>query len=117
MKTSSSGTMATVTFPDINMAEIFGMVLKGYIKVEKKGIYTFSTKSNDGSMFYVHNKLVANNDGSHGVRKRLGQIILAPGFHPVKVIYFQMGGGKTLEDFVESPGIKKHQITPEELFH
>ena len=114
---TSSGSVDRMILPKIELAELFGLKMRGYVKVRKAGIYTFSTNSNDGSMLYVHNELIVNNDGGHGKRERHGQIALSAGYHPIELVYFQMGGGKHLQVFVEGPGTEKHEITSAELFH
>jgi hypothetical protein len=116
-KSTDTGIVPSFKFPDFEFPGIFGMVMEGYIKVSTKGIYTLSTNTNDGSMLYVHGELVVNNDGGHSARERFGQVALKPGYHPIKLEYFQMGGGKLLEVFVEGPGLEKHQLTPNELYH
>jgi len=114
---TSSGKVAAMEFPKIELSELFGIKMRGYVKVPKAGIYTFSTNSNDGSMLYVHNELIVNNDGGHGNRERYGQISLTAGYHPIELVYFQMGGGKHLEVSMEGPGIEKHQITDKEFYY
>ncbi len=113
---TSSGEVEAMIFPEMELAELFGLKMSGYIKVSKAGIYTFYTNSNDGSMLYVHNELIVNNDGGHGNRERYGQIALSAGYHPIELVYFQMGGGKHLEVTMEGPGMVKHEIKSEELF-
>ena len=114
---TSSGTVSTIGFPDLELPGIFGLILRGYIKVPTKGIYTLSTISNDGSMLYVYDELVVDNDGGHGPRERFGQVALEPGYHPIRLEYFQLGGGKLLEAYIEGPGLEKHQLKAQELFH
>ncbi|MDR9447529.1 MAG: PA14 domain-containing protein, partial [Balneolaceae bacterium] len=51
----------------------------GYLHVQEEGVYTFSTRSDDGSRLYIHDDLVVENGGSHSIRVRTGQIALKPG--------------------------------------
>ena len=116
-KKTSTGSVSTIRFPDVELPGLFGLIFKGCINVPAKGIYTFSTNSNDGSMLYVHDELVVNNDGGHTARERFGQVALGPGYHPIRLEYIQIGGGKLLEVYVEGPGVDRHQIKPQELFY
>ncbi len=114
---TSTGSVSTIRFPDVELPGLFGLIFRGYIKVSTKGIYTFSTNSNDGTMLYVHDELIVNNDGGHAARERSGQVALGPGYHPIRLEYIQIGGGKLLEVYVEGPGVDKHQIKPQEMFY
>jgi hypothetical protein len=116
-KSTQSGSVASFKFPDLEYPGIFGLVVEGYIKVPVKGIYTLSTNTNDGSILYVHGERIVDNDGGHGARERKGQVALKPGFHPLRLEYFQMGGGKLLEVFIEGPEMEKHQFLTQELYH
>ena len=52
---------------------------RGQITIAQRGDYIFKTSSDDGSMIYIDNNLVVNNDGDHGRRDRQGTVTLAPG--------------------------------------
>ena len=110
-----TGIVKSMTYPDVDLPLKFGLILTGYLHVKKTGVYSFSTITNDGSMLYVHDQLVVSNDGPHGARERSGQIALAPGYHPVRLEYIQIGGSRHLEAFIEGPGISKREILSSEL--
>jgi hypothetical protein len=57
--------------------------------VEKPGVYTFRLLSDDGSMLYIDDQAVVNNDGSHVPVMREGPVTLAGGIHSIRVSYFQ----------------------------
>ncbi|HOH31014.1 MAG TPA: DUF4838 domain-containing protein, partial [Candidatus Hydrogenedentes bacterium] len=46
-------------------ASAYALVYEGYIRIPADGIYTFSTRSNDGSRLYIGDTLVVDNDGLH----------------------------------------------------
>lgn len=77
--------------------DTFGVVYEGYVKVDVDGVYTFTTTSDDGSLLYVGNQLVVNNDGPHGPEMVSGQIPLKKGWHKIKIAYFDGGGGFVLK--------------------
>lgn len=70
-----------------------GLVYSGYIKIDKKDIYTFYLGSDDGSMLYIGDEVVIDNDGPHGPITLSGQKALDVGYHPIKVYYFDMNNG------------------------
>ena len=97
--------------------EFFGLRYTGYIKVPKDGVYTFYTSSDDGSRLYIADELVVDNDGLHGAQEAHGRIALTAGMHPLTVDYFQRAGGAVLDVFYSGPGIDKHVVKDDVLFH
>jgi len=95
----------------------FAFEFTGYIKVEKDGIYTFFTDSDDGSMLYIDDEEIVNNDGDHGSVEKNGKAALKKGYHKIKVLYFDSGGGNSLKVSVQPEGGKKEVIPTALLFH
>ncbi len=93
-----------------------GFEFTGYVKVEKDGIYTFYTESDDGSCLYVNDKLVVNNDGFHGMREYAGQIALKAGLHPIRVPFFEGGIEEGLIVRYSGPGLEKQEIPAKALY-
>jgi alpha-L-rhamnosidase len=113
LKPVSNGTVYNFGLEHIHFnAEEFALQFTGFIKIEKAGEYIFYSRTNDGSLLYVNHKLVVNNDGPHGPDERQGEIYLKPGLLPIKLEYFQAGGGMFLEVYYKSPDIEKQQIPP-----
>ncbi|GKT29292.1 Beta-hexosaminidase like protein [Aduncisulcus paluster] len=81
-----------------------GLVLTGYINVAEKDIYTFKLLSDDGSILYIDNEEVINNDGAHSSREVAGMKALDKGLHPIKVLYFDSNGGKLQLTVLNSKG-------------
>ncbi len=96
--------------------EYYGLIFSGYVEVPGDGIYTFSTKSNDGSRLYVHDRMVVNNDGMHWPKEEYGSIALAKGVHPLRLEFFQAGGGSFLAVFWQGPDLEKQELTGDRLF-
>ncbi len=94
----------------------FGLVFNGFIHIDKPGKYHFFTLSNDGSCLYLKNRLVVNNDGGHGPVEKTGAIFLKNGTYPIRVTYFQAGGGMFLKVSYEGPEITKQEIPANILF-
>ncbi|MCI4648162.1 PA14 domain-containing protein [Phaeodactylibacter sp.] len=95
----------------------FAFSFDGYIEVPTDGIYTFYTRSDDGSQLFIQDKLVVDNNGSHSAQVRFGNIALRKGLHPIRVTYFEDFLGETLEIGYEGDGIDRRKVPFSELFH
>ncbi|MFT2008230.1 alkaline phosphatase family protein [Pontibacter sp. 13R65] len=94
----------------------FGLVYEGFLEIDRDGEYTFYAHSDDGSKVYLNDEEVVDNDGSHGVRERIGKITLKKGRNPIRVEFFNGGGGYWLDVFYKGPGIAKQIIPADKLF-
>lgn len=81
----------------------FVVELRGFFHAGRAGRYTFLTTSDDGSRLFVGDTLVVDNDGVHPEQTREGRIELAAGVHPLRVEYFEAGGGEELDVEVIPP--------------
>ncbi len=88
----------------------FALLFQGFIEIKTKGLYTFYTRSNDGSQLFINDKLIVDNDNEHGVEEKQGRIYLEKGKHLIKVTYFQSGGSTELQALYQGPGVKKQEI-------
>ncbi len=95
----------------------FGLKFIGYIQIPKNGIYTFYTTSDDGSVLYINDKMVVDNDGKHGMQEKNGEVALKSGYHKFLVSYFEGGGGKGLKVEMHGSSIEKSEISSSLLFH
>lgn len=96
--------------------EHFAVVYSGFLHVAADGLYEFFTSSDDGSRLYLHDRLVVENDGLHGMTERSGVIGLRAGYHPFRVEYFNATGASGLEVRWRPPGTTKGQIPGSALF-
>lgn len=86
-------------FPRIDKAmknDHFGYIFEGYIYIPETDVYEFQTRSDDGSMLYINNIEIVNNDGSHAMITASGKIALQKGFHSYKLYYFEDYEGEHL---------------------
>ncbi|MDH8700912.1 hexosaminidase [Dysgonomonadaceae bacterium PH5-43] len=70
-----------------------GLVYTGYIEIPSDDIYTFHLGSDDGSVLYIGDEIVVDNDGPHSPRTLSAQIAMGKGLHPIKLYYFDMNNG------------------------
>jgi len=96
--------------------ENFGLIFTGYINVPADGMYSFYTKSDDGSVVFIDGQRVVNNDGPHGASVMTGKVALKSGFHSYRLLYTQGAADAELEAGIEGPGVKL-QVIPKEWFY
>jgi cytochrome c len=75
------------------LTDNFGIIAEGYLKVPKDNTYTFRTISDDGSVLYIGDQKIVDNDGLHGDEPKDGDVALKAGLHPFRLEYFEAGGG------------------------
>ena len=68
-------------------ASNYGIRYTGYLWVGADGQYTFTTNSDDGSLLYLDERLVLNNDGAHPATERSGTLHLYAGLHRFELLY------------------------------
>lgn len=115
LKSYSHGNVSKPGFPEELPEGPYGLVERGYIQIERAGIYRFYTFSDDGSVLIVRGQEVVNNDGLHGGREASGEIALGQGWHPFELRYFQAGGGSILELEYSGPDLEKQSIEEDNL--
>jgi len=71
---------------------VFSATWRGALIALHDDIYTFGTRSDDGSWVYVDGALVVENPGRHEARIATGTIRLSRGVHAIFIKYFQGGG-------------------------
>jgi len=114
---TASGVADIISTKNKKRTDKFAFEFSGYIKVDKDGIYTFFTDSDDGSMLYIDDEEIVNNDGDHGSVEKNGRAALKKGYHKIKVLYFDSGGGNALKVSMHAEGGEKKEIPASILFH
>jgi hypothetical protein len=89
---------------------------RGHVRVPVEGGYTFETLSDDGSLLYIDQELVVDNDGDHGPQARRGVVALTAGFHAITILYYERGGGAELQvRWSPAPGVTLVPLTSDVL--
>lgn len=110
---AETGTVANFDISVRNRDDQFVFSFDGFIDITEAGTYTFYTASDDGSMLYIDGNLVVNNDGLHGVVEQSGNYTFAnTGRYPIKVTFFENGGGEYLQVQYDPPGAAGKQLIP-----
>jgi predicted phosphodiesterase len=104
-------TTTVITIEDLrDQDDYFAFEFEGFIEITEAGRYTFFTNSDDGSKLFIHGQEIVNNDGTHGMREREGEVMLLEGLHPIKIQHFENGGGEGLEVTYKGPGFEQMEI-------
>lgn len=74
----------------------FAIVAEGYLYVPKSNNYVIRLISDDGSRFLLDGEEIIVHDGTHGATPRDGEVLLAKGYHPFRLEYFNRSGGRAL---------------------
>lgn len=100
-----------------NRDENYALEFRGFIDVQVAGLYHFFTVSDDGSLLFIGDEKVVDNDGLHGATECQGSIALAPGRHAIRVSFFQASADQYLEVLYEGPELPKQRIPSSCLTH
>lgn len=105
-----NGILPEPSIKGARQADHFGFIFSGLINVPEDGVYTFQTKSDDGSVLYIDHELVVNNDGSHAAIPATGLIALKKGMHAYELYYFEDYEGEELSWGWKTPS--SDEVTP-----
>ena len=94
-----------------------GMVWRGYVKIPQTQGYQFWLESDDGSMLYLDGDLIVNNDGDHGMIEKSGTAFLAEGWHNIRIVYYNNGGGAGLRVWYAPIGGARQKIEGDFIWH
>lgn len=95
-KIKGKGIMPEPSIKNASQEDHFGYIFEGLIQVPEEGIYTFYTRSDDGSVLYIDGEKIVDNDASHAAISATGRIALQKGFHTYKLLYFEDYEGEEL---------------------
>jgi alpha-L-fucosidase len=113
----SIGIVDVISVAKKQRADKFAFEFSGYIRIDKDAVYDFFTASDDGSKLFIDEEEVVDNDGDHGTVEKSGRTALKKGYHKIKVLYFDSGGGNELKIFIQAPGSEKKELAAGMLFH
>ncbi len=111
------GTVNNFNLNNKNRKSIFGFIYTGYIDIKTTGLYDFYTASDDGSLLYIDEQLIVDNNGDHGMEEKNDKVVLEKGLHRIKVIYFDSAGDNGLKVSYNLSRQPKMEIPATVLFH
>jgi len=91
--------------------------VSGFLNIDVPGKYVFKLRSDDGSILWIDETMVANDDGLHSANTTaMGALDLIRGEHPFLIRHFQNYGDSQLTLEWEPPGAKDFSVVPEKIF-
>jgi hypothetical protein len=115
-KLVSTGTCDQIGLSVAKIPDHYGLIFSGYVYAPVDGIYTFSTRSDDGSVLKIDGKIIVDNDSSHAEIRAIGRIALKKGFHPYELLYFEDYEGEALSMSWIVPGSEEKTIDSKFLY-
>ncbi len=107
----------TLGLPKDRPADQFGLIFEGFINAPTDGIYTFSLRSDDGSLLRLHGEILIDRDDGASWEWCQGRVPLAAGWHPIRLEYFEISGEERLQLRWAGPGFAEENIPAERLAH
>lgn len=108
----ASGIQPDFSIKSAKQEDHFAFIFTGLIEMPEDGIYTLLTSSDDGSVLYIDDKMVVNNDGSHAAIPSTGTVALKKGLHSYKLYYFEDYEGEGLTVAWKLPSAEKFAPIP-----
>jgi hypothetical protein len=94
-------------------ADTFSVRWTGQVEAPASGSYTFFTASDDGIRLWVNGQLLVDNWTDHAPVENSGVLSLSAGQKvPIKIEYYENGGGAVAKLLWSGPGIPK-QVVPQ----
>ncbi|MEE6273327.1 family 16 glycoside hydrolase, partial [Georgenia sp. MJ206] len=97
---------------DFGAADNFITHVTANLDVPADGNYVFRLTSDDGSLLYIDDELLIDNDGLHGEEAVDGTVSLTEGHHVLRVEFFEAGGGQILRLEWQPPGASGFEVVP-----
>ncbi|MDF9829376.1 GH92 family glycosyl hydrolase [Parabacteroides sp. PF5-6] len=109
----AQGIMPSPSIESARQEDHFAFIFTGYLWAPEDGIYEFMTRSDDGSVLYINDKKIVDNDGSHAAIMANGRIALKKGYHTYKLMYFEDYEGEHLSWGWKTPSSSAFEAIPE----
>ena len=112
-----SGIVDHISIDKKRRADKFAFQFDGKLYINKDGIYSFYTASDDGSKLWIDGVEIVDNDGDHGTVEKSGRAALRKEYHIIKVSYFDSGGDNSIKVMIQVEGGVESEIQSSILFH
>lgn len=78
-----------IPFPGVDRDQLYGMILHSIMTIPEEGCYEFTLSSDDGSILWINDVEIVNNDGYHGMKTQVDSAYLNRGEYPLRILYYQ----------------------------
>lgn len=113
-RSAGRGTMPEPSIAAVAQPDHFGYVFEGLIRIPQRGVWSFCTRSDDGSVLYIGDRKVVDNDGSHAAVTATGRVALEEGLYPFRLLYFEDYEGEEFSWGWQSPDSDSFAPVPSE---
>ena len=110
----SRGVMAEPSIAEAPQEDHFAYIFEGYVRIPQRGVWEFSTRSDDGSVLLIDGHRVVDNDTSHAAVTATGRVALDEGLHAFRLLYFEDYEGQELSWGWKAPGETEFAPIPAE---
>jgi hypothetical protein len=95
----------------------FSVEWSGWLRIDRDGQYTFSTRTDDGSTLEIDGHVVVDNGGVHRPTRQTATITMTPGLHQIRLRFMQVAGTYEFYASWTPPGEKDESAIPtQQLF-
>ena len=95
----------------------FSVEWSGWLRIDREGQYTFSTRTDDASTVEIDGHVVVDNGGVHRATRRTATIAMTPGMHQIRLRFLQATGVYEFYASWTPPGDKNESALPtQQLF-
>jgi len=95
----------------------FSVEWSGWLRIDRDGQYTFSTRTDDGSTIEIDGHVVVDNGGVHRPTRQTATIAMTPGLHRIRLRFMQAAGTYEFYASWTPPGDKDESALPtQQLF-
>lgn len=75
-------------FPNVKKEFLFGIIFENKLTISTEGCYQFSLESDDGSILWIDNQIIINNDLPHPMKKLMNSVHLNAKTYDLKIWYY-----------------------------
>ena len=112
----ASGTAPLISADIHQRGDHFGLVYKGFMKIENSGLYRLSLTCDDGAVLILDGETLIDLDRDGGGSESLW-LNLEDGCHSLELRYWDNFDEETLQLGLKGPGISCENLPAEMLFH
>ncbi|GMV81227.1 MAG: hypothetical protein AMXMBFR7_24110 [Planctomycetota bacterium] len=95
--------------------EQISIVWTGMVHIQVAGSYEFALTSDDGSRLYLDGQVVVENYADHPAKRVAGTVVLAAGWHPLRLAYYNGTSFSSCKMSWTPPGAAQDVLVPAEV--